>query len=334
MSMSQARIVWLNARTDADDKVIGSKASGLVRLSRIGLEVPAGFCIATDAYREHVEANGILRQITLASREEKTSILPEIRDAILRSPMTEATQQAIRTQYRKLRATYVAVRSSATMEDLPGWSFAGQYDTYLGIADIDGCLAAVKQCWASLWTERAWDYRRQNRFDHLAAGMAVIVQSLVPADAAGVLFTADPATGRSDRITIEACFGLGETLVSGRVTPDRFLVRKRDLHLLSQTAGEKKIESVPDERGGVRQQPVAPERISRVSIDRRTTIRLARLAKRAEARFGSPQDMEWAVQGRRSSSCNPGPSPPSPAPTPGRIARSGPMRTSARCSRT
>ena len=297
MGMDQARIVWLNARADTDSEAIGPKAASLVRLSRIGLTVPAGFCITTDAYREHVETNGILRQIASAPPEQRRSILPEIREAIVQAPMTEATRQAIETHYHKLGATFVAVRSSATAEDLPGQSFAGQYDTYLGLVDVDGCLAAVRQCWASLWTERAWEYRQQNGLDHLAVGMTVIVQALVPADASGVLFTADPTTGRSDRITVEACFGLGEALVSGRVTPDRFLVRKRDLHLLAKTLSKKKIESVLDPRGGIRQQLVAPERMSQPSIERRTAIRLARLAKRAEAKFGGPQDMEWAVHG-------------------------------------
>jgi len=211
--------------------------------------------------------------------------------------VAEGTRQAIEMHYHKLGAGFVAVRSSATAEDLPGQSFAGQYDTYLGITDVDGCLAAVRQCWASLWIERAWEYREQNGFDHRAIGMAVIVQSLVPADASGVLFTTDPASGRCDRIVIEACFGLGEALVSGQVTPDRFLVRKRDLRLLAKTISGKKIESVLDQHGGIRQQPVAPERASQTSIERRTVIRLARLAKRAEARFGGPEDMEWTIQG-------------------------------------
>jgi pyruvate,water dikinase len=298
--MSQPRIVWLDARTDADDEAIGPKASSLARLSRIGLPVPAGFCVSVAAYREHLEANSLVRLITSAldSIDPKKSILREIREAIISSPTTEATRQAIETQYRRLGATYVAVRSSATAEDLPGQSFAGQYDTYLGITDLDGCLAAVRQCWASLWTERAWDYRQQNGSDHRAMGMAVIVQMLVPADASGVLFTADPTSGRSDQIVIEACFGLGETLVSGRVTPDRFLVRKRDLHLLSKTLGDKRMECVLDQHGSLRQQSIAPQRMSQAAIDRRTTIRLARLAKRAEAKLGAPQDMEWAVQGR------------------------------------
>ncbi len=298
-TMNQTQIVWLDARVDVDEKAIGPKAAGLVRLSRIGLTVPEGLCVTADAYREHMEVNGITRRIAAVPREQQRSILTAIREAIIRAPMVEATRQAIETHYHKLGARFVAVRSSATAEDLPGQSFAGQYDTYLAITDVDSCLATVKQCWASLWSERAWEYRQQHGFDHFAVGMAVIVQFLVPADASGVLFTADPTTGRSDRIIIEACWGLGEALVSGRVTPDRFLIRKRDLRLLSRTISDKTIESVSAERGGLRQQPVAPERASRSSIARPIAIRLARLAKGAQAKLGGPQDMEWAVQGRK-----------------------------------
>jgi phosphohistidine swiveling domain-containing protein len=304
--MSQARIVWLDARTDADEKAIGPKALSLVRLRRIGLTVPASFCIPVEAYREHVKAHGILRQIAAAldtlvsvSGEQKRSILSEVREAIIQAPMAEETRHAIETHYHRLRAGFVAVRSSATAEDLPGQSFAGQYDTYLGITDSEECLAAIRRCWASLWTERAWEYREQNGFDHRVVGMAVIVQTLVPAAASGVLFTMDPASGRSDRIIIEACFGLGEILVSGQVTPDRFVVRKRGLRLLAKTISDKRIESVLDQHGGIRQQWIAPERVSRASIERRAVIRLARLARHAEVQLGGPQDMEWALRGRK-----------------------------------
>ncbi len=214
--MSQTRIVWLDARADADDKAIGPKAASLVRLSRIGLTVPAGFCIPVEAYREHAETNGIARQVapasdTLASvpPEERRTILAGIREAIIKAPMTEETRRAVEMHYHRLKAGFVAVRSSATAEDLPGQSFAGQYDTYLGITDIDECLAAVKQCWASLWTERAWDYREQDGFDHRAVGMAVIVQALVPADASGVLFTTDPATGAATGSSSRPASGSG-----------------------------------------------------------------------------------------------------------------------------
>jgi len=305
MTTSQARIVWLDARANADERTVGPKAFGLVRMSRIGLKVPAGFCITADAYREHVETNGISRRISSvwdslasASLEEKRSILREIRETIAEAPLDQAMRRAIETHYHKLGANRVAVRSSATAEDLPGQSFAGQYDTYLGIADLDECLAAVKQCWASLWTERAWDYRRKNGFDRLDIGMAVLVQSLVAAEASGVLFTADPTTGRSDRIIVEACFGLGDALVSGRVTPDRLLIAKRDLRLISQTVSQKKMESVPGEWGAVREQPVVSRQMSSPSIDQRTALKLAKFARKAERRFGRPQDMEWVVHGR------------------------------------
>ncbi len=305
MTMSQTRIVWLEARADTNDRAVGHKALGLIRLIRIGLPVPAGFCLTAGAYREHMETHGILGEITSVLRdlgsapaERKKAALQAIQEAILRAPLAAALRRAVETHYRRLGTAYVAVRSSATAEDLPDQSLAGQYGTYLGITNLDECLAAIQRCWASLWTERAWEYRQQKGLDHLAVGMAVIVQSLVRADASGVLFTADPATGRNDRITIEACWGLGEALVSGRVTPDRFLVRKRDLRLLAKTIGDKRIESVPARQGGIRQQPVAPERAAQASIKRRTVIRLARLAKRAEAWLGGPQDMEWTVHGR------------------------------------
>jgi pyruvate,water dikinase len=275
-------------------------------MSQIGLRVPAGFCVTAHAYQHHVAASGIARRIAsvldgiaLAPLESKKSILSDIREAIAEAPMSELVRQAIGEYYRQLGAPRVAVRSSATAEDLPGQSFAGQYDTILGVADLDECIAAIKKCWASLWTERAYDYRQKNSFDHLAVSMAVIVQSLAAADASGVLFTADPTTGRSDRIIIEACFGLGEALVGGWVTPDRFVVAKRDLRLVSQIISQKQTECAPDEQGGVHHRPVGPERVSCPSIDKRTVIKLARLARNAEREFGCPQDMEWAVHGRK-----------------------------------
>jgi phosphohistidine swiveling domain-containing protein len=306
MTIRQARIVWLNGRASVDERMIGPKAFSLVRMNRLGLKVPAGFCLTTEAYRAHIETSGISDRITSildtvasAPPEEERSLLGEIREAIIAAPLDEVLCPTIATYYDKLGAARVAVRSSATAEDLPGWSFAGQYDTYLGITDIEGCCRAVKQCWASLWTQRAWDYRQKNGFDHRAVGMAVIIQALVAADASGVLFTADPATGRTDRIIIEACFGLGEPLAAGQVAPDRLVVTKRGLALIAQTINDKKVETIVDEQGAVRHRPVEPQRMSRPAIDRRTAVRLARRARKAEARLGGPQDMEWAVQGSR-----------------------------------
>ena len=232
--MNHVKVVPLDATRNIDRTAVGSKARSLVQMNRIGLPVPPGFCVLGAAFREHSEANGLITRIKSTAEElagasptAKRSLLSNLRQSIIEAPLADVLCREIENHYRTLGADRVAVRSSAMVEDLPGHSFAGQYDTYLGVADLLGCLEAIRKCWASLWTERAYDYRERNGFDHLEADMAVIVQRLVPAQASGVLFTADPVTGRSDRLIIEACFGMGEALVSGKVTPDRFLLSKR-----------------------------------------------------------------------------------------------------------
>jgi len=283
---------------------VGAKALSLARMSHIGLSVPAGFCVTAAAYREHLKCNNIMPRLAAdtaklvdASPEKKRDILAGVRQTIIAAPMTDELAEQIRIHYVTLEAHRVAVRSSATAEDLPGHSFAGLYDTYLGVTSLDNCIKAVQKCWASLWTERAYIYREKNGFDHLEAKMAVIVQSLVPADASGIIFTADPLTGRTDRIIVEATFGLGDLLVSSKVTGDRFLINKKNLGILSRTVAEKKIEHIFDNRGLVTEQVVPAEQSHKPSIDDRTARKLAKLAKKAEILFGGPQDMEWALDG-------------------------------------
>ena len=302
--MSQVKVVPLDVTQNIDRMAVGSKAMSLVLMNRIGLPVPPGFCVLGTAFREHLEENNLFTRIKptvdelgTASPTARRSLLVGIRQAIIEAPLAEHLRNEIENHHRMLGADRVAVRSSATVEDLPGHSFAGQYDTYLGVADLVGCLEAIKKCWASLWTERAYDYRERNGFDHLSADMAVIVQGLVPAEASGVLFTADPVTGRSDRLIIEACFGMGEALVSGKVTLDRFLLSKRDLRVLSHSVSEKAIQSVLDGAGGVVEQAVDPNLANTHCINETIARRLGALAKKAEFAFGSPQDMEWAVKG-------------------------------------
>ncbi len=294
-------VIPLDEIQDGDGGLVGAKAAGLARLKRVGLSVPAGFCVAGRAYREHIISSHLAEQFELALNklesappDRKPQILSDIRRSVIEQPLAESLGADIESRCKALGAGRLAVRSSATAEDLPGHSFAGLYDTFLGVADQDHCIEAVKKCWASLWTQRAYDYRRQNRFEHLAVDMAVIVQLLVPADASGVLFTADPVTGRADRITIEATFGLGDLLVSGKVTPDRLVIDKNNLKIVSSTVSEKKLMSVPND-AGVREQPVEAGRMSAPCIDEPAALRLARFAATAEARLGSPQDMEWAI---------------------------------------
>ena len=302
--MNHVKVIPLDATQNIDRMAVGSKARSLVQMNRIGLPVPPGFCVLGTAFREHLEENDLIPCIRstvdefgVDSPRTRRALLSDVRQAIVEAPLADVLRSEIGNHYQSLGADRVVVRSSATMEDLPGHSFAGQYDTYLGVADLSGCLEAIKRCWASLWTERAFGYRERNAFDHFSADMAVIVQKLVPAEASGVLFTADPVTGRSDRLIIEACFGMGESLVSGRVTPDRFVLAKGDLRVLSRSVSAKAVQSVLDDVDGVREQAIDPDRANTPCINRTIARRLAALAKKAEIAFGSPQDMEWAVEG-------------------------------------
>jgi pyruvate,water dikinase len=203
------------------------------------MRVPPCFFVTTAAFRGHLDAGDLHSQIDslldeLGSESDRTqSVLEEIRRIIIRSPLDEDLRGQITSAYGRLGTTAIAVRSSATAEDLPGHSFAGQYETILGVTSLEQCLDAIRRCWASLWTERAFEYRRRNGIDHRQVEMAVIVQQQIEPDAAGVAFTIDPL-GSSSRIVIEACAGLGEALVSGRVQPDRFILRKKNIEVIRQ----------------------------------------------------------------------------------------------------
>lgn len=300
--MGQTKVISLETAQLINEKEVGPKAAGLFRLSRAGLAVPPGFCVTAAVFREHVERNNLTERIKSAADElaesnpeAKAAVLSNLREAIVEAPISETTRLKIENHYLTLGAKHVAVRSSGTAEDLPDHSFAGQYDTYLGIANLKDCFEAIKKCWASLWTRRAYEYREKNDFDHLTINMAVIVQSLIAADNSGVIFTADPVTGRRGSIVIEACLGLGKALVSGKVTPDRFVVNKRNLKLLSETISEKKIEHVLVQGGFVKEKTIPEERSTISCLDKKQVKRLAKLARKVETEFDKPQDIEWAI---------------------------------------
>ena len=302
--MNQVGIIPLDTTQHVDKTAIGPKALSLIRLGRIGLAVPPGFCITAAAFREHLEQNNLLARLKDAADElaktksqAKEELLSALRQAIFEAPIAETIRQEIEEHYRKLGADYVAVRSSGTAEDLPGHSFAGLYDTYLSISNSADCIEAVKKCWASLWTLRAYEYRERNGFDHLKIDMAVIVQSLIAADISGVIFTVNPITGSRNSLVIEACFGLGEALVSGKVTPDRFIVDKKNLKLLSEKISNKKITSVPDKNGTVKEQMLPDEKSVSRTLDNKQIKHLAKLAAKVEAGLDDPQDIKWAARG-------------------------------------
>jgi len=282
--------------------VAGGKGANLGELSRIeGLRVPAGFCVTTDAFdRILAEAPSTHDQLDRLSRLE-----PDDREAIRAlSSGVRRTLEAIaipddlaaaitRPLARLGEHAAYAVRSSATAEDLPTASFAGQQDTYLNVLGPAAILQHVSRCWASLFSERAVTYRLRNGVNHRTVRMAVVVQRMVFPRAAGILFTADPVTGNRKISSVEASFGLGEALVSGRVNADIYKVR--DGEVVARTIATKRLAIHPSPAGGTHEQAIEPERQDEPALTERQVVRLAQLGRRIEAHFGRPQDIEWCL---------------------------------------
>ncbi|UNK70881.1 PEP/pyruvate-binding domain-containing protein [Microbacterium sp. H1-D42] len=279
-------VVGLDELGRGDLDVAGGKGANLGELLRAGLPVPGGFVVTTDAYAQAAEAVGLAERVADAEPEE-------LRRMLQQAPITDALRAQVHEAYATLGGEVaVAVRSSATAEDLPGAAFAGQQDTYLNIVGVDAVIDAIRNCWASLWTDRAVSYRRERRVDPHTVRIAVVVQVLVDADLAGVMFSADPVTGARDRIVVDAAAGLGEAVVSGMVTPDHYLL-SADGEQLEFTAGRADIAIRSIEGGGVRE-VAAPASDS--PLLNATQLRgLAGYARAAERHFGRPQDMEWAI---------------------------------------
>ncbi len=287
----------------ADLALAGGKAASLGEFNRAGFPVPPGFCITTEAYRAFVEAN-ILQEEILRLTGSMEADNPDLLDVVsdqIRSlfeageiPVELASE--IRTAYVLLANPQpsVAVRSSATAEDLPGASFAGQQDTYLNISGEEAVLTAVRQCWASLWTARAIGYRRREGILPDAVALAVVVQRLVPADAAGVLFTANPVSGARDEVVINAAWGLGEAVVSGLVTPDHLVVDKASGQIKENRVADKQVMTIRTTSGTTEQPVPAAQRRVPALCDSQTAA-LVDLARRIESHAGRPMDIEWAV---------------------------------------
>ncbi|HTK65625.1 MAG TPA: PEP/pyruvate-binding domain-containing protein [Pseudonocardia sp.] len=303
---------WTAPFTDpvcADPAVAGGKAANLARMTAAGLPVPPGFCVTTDAYAEFVEQAGLAARITETigaaggGAEEVEAATAGLRAAMVAAPMPDTLGDAIVAAYWKLGSggsSYVAVRSSGTAEDLAGASFAGLHDTYLDIHGIDAMLDAVKRCWASMWTARATSYRATRGFDQQAARIAVVVQAMVPADVAGVTFTANPLTGATDEIVVNASWGLGEALVSGIATPDEHILALPDLRVKDQRVGGKERRVVRDpssESGTVTEDTPAPDR-ERLALTRDQLHGVGEMGRQVMAYYGGiPQDIEWALAG-------------------------------------
>jgi phosphoenolpyruvate synthase/pyruvate phosphate dikinase len=282
--------------------VVGGKGAHLGELSRIeGLRVPAGFCVTTEAFeRIMADAPSIDERLDRLSR-----LLPDDREAIrARSAEIRRTLEGIaipddlaaaitRPLARLGEQAAYAIRSSATAEDLPTASFAGQQDTYLNVVGPAAILQHVSRCWASLFTERAVTYRLRNGVDHRNVHMAVVVQRMVYPEAAGILFTADPITGNRTVASVEAIFGLGEALVSGMVNADVYKVR--DGEVVAKAVATKPFAIHASPAGRTQEQAIEPERQEQPAMTDAQIVRLAQLGRRIEAHFGRPQDIEWCL---------------------------------------
>ncbi|WP_447034883.1 rifamycin-inactivating phosphotransferase [Streptomyces sp. DSM 118878] len=300
--MIEQYVVGLQDIDDTRIALVGGKGAHLGELSRIeGVRVPAGFCVTTDAFRRVMaDAPSLderLEQLSRLSPDDRDAIRAvsaDVRRVIEEIAIPGDLASAITDELARLgeRGAY-AVRSSATAEDLPTASFAGQQDTYLNVIGPTAILQHVSRCWASLFTERAVTYRRRNGIDHRTVGMAVVVQRMVVPHAAGILFTADPVTGDRKVSTVDAGFGLGEALVSGLVNPDVFKVRDGEIVSRTIAAKQRALYALPS--GGTREVAIDARRQEQPALTDQQVRELARLGRRIEAHFGRPQDIEWCL---------------------------------------
>ncbi len=307
-------ILGLEEVTAAMVPLVGGKAANLGELVAAGLPVPDGFCLTTEAYRQATagqtagvdahRTDGPLAEVHATLKATPDGDLPALaalasraRDIIQNAPVPADVAAAVEAAYAALGDNVpVAVRSSATAEDLPSASFAGQQDTYLNVVGAAAVVEAVRDCWASLWTDRAVSYRASRGVDPATVALAVVVQRMVDATAAGVLFTANPLTGRRKQAVIDASPGLGEAVVSGAVNPDHFVVDPLTGRVLERRLGDKRIAIRPIPGGGTRTLALSNGGAA-ACLTAKQAAELAALGHRVEGHFGSPQDIEWAVAG-------------------------------------
>ena len=280
----------------------GGKGANLGELSAIeGIQVPEGFCVTTEAYKsiteDNQELNSLLDALACCRAEDRlliSEISATIRKVIESIPITKDITAAIVGCLIKSGETAAyAVRSSATAEDLPTASFAGQQDTYLNVAGKEAILQHISKCWASLFADRAVIYRMQNGFDHRKVYLSVVIQKMVFPQAAGILFTADPVNGNRKVVSIDASFGLGEALVSGLVNPDIYKVRNGQVIDKKISSKKLAIYALPD--GGTKQQAIEPERQNKKVLTDTQILQLVQMGRTIEAHFGYPQDIEWCL---------------------------------------
>ncbi len=293
------------ATKNASLDVIGGKGRSLAEMANAGFAVPDGYYVTAFSYKQFVDENGLQSEIIDLAKPEIgeytlsfDAASASIQALFGKENLSEAMAEEISSAYLALDGDNppVAVRSSANAEDLPDMSFAGQQDTYLNVRGEEAVVAAVRDCWASLWTPRAISYRHEMGIPQEEVAMAVVVQLMVPSDVSGILFTANPATGERSEMIINASFGLGEAVVGGQVTPDTYVLDRESLTAKETIIGSKEQKIVSDGDDGTRLEDIAESERGQSSLSDDQISELASLALEAEAHFaGVPQDIEWAI---------------------------------------
>jgi pyruvate,water dikinase len=298
------RIKFFKETTKADIAQVGGKGANLGEMFGARFPVPDGFCVTAEAYFEFLAKTDLkakieseLAGLDVQDSKKLQATSKDIKKLIMSAEMPSETETSIQEAYQKLGSDhFVAVRSSATAEDLPEASFAGQQATFLNIKGDAALLKAVKECWASLFESRAIFYRVENKFDHMQVGIAVPVQIMVQSDASGIMFTVDPVTDDMTRIMIEAGLGLGEAIVSGSVTPDRYLVDKQSMQIIDKEINHQEWQ-INKTDSGDKHVSLTSKQKAEQKISDKAILELAKLGADLEKHYNAPQDIEWAVEG-------------------------------------
>lgn len=313
MNKEKEFLLWFEQMERSDVAIVGGKSSSLGEMtSKTDVPVPYGFATTAYAYRYFIEKSGLKEKMRSILAEltdvENSALLRDVsarlREAIMAEEMPDDLKAAIAAAYEELgkkvgeAEPYVAVRSSATAEDLPDASFAGQQDTYLNVKGAENIIAKVKECYASCFTDRAVYYREKQGFDHIEVALSAVIQMMVFSKAAGVMFTVNVATGDDSNILIEAAFGLGEYVVQGTVTPDNYTVSKAENKIIDRCVNEQDVMLVRKEGGDCEELPVPEAERNVQTLTDEQILELAGYAKKIEAHYGCYMDMEWGIDAR------------------------------------
>jgi pyruvate,water dikinase len=307
MPERQRTVVWFNEVTKKDIPLVGGKGANLGEMTNADIPVPTGFIVTADAYFDFLKESNItdklrelLKPLDPNDSKQLQQIAGEVGKVILETPMPAEIAAEIKEAYAKMGPVLVAVRSSATAEDLPEASFAGQQSTYLNVQGEKGVLKAVQKCWASLFNARAIFYREEQGFDHFKVGIAVPVQKMVQSVTSGVMFTIEPTTSDRTKIVVEAVYGLGETIVSGSVSPDTYIIDKEKMTIESKHIGKQAFKLIrnPKASGDDANLEVklTPAEQDEQKLSDENIIKVAKIGKHMEELYQFPQDIEWALE--------------------------------------